>query len=407
LLAACSGASGGSDATPPDGGSIVADAVADAGSLADATALDAPAAPDAAPPDLGAPDASPFDAEPADAGAERLYAYVGSGSGEISVFALDPSSGALDPRGQIPGGANPSFLAFSADRRFLYAVNEGGGGGQVAAFAIDPDTGGLSFLNRVPSEGSGPTHLTIDGSGRFVLVANYGDGTVAVLPIQADGRLGAAVDTEAPGQNAHQVVTDPANAFLLVPCLGSNWVAQLELDPATGQLTPNAVPTVDSAPGAGPRHLAFHPGGRWVYAINERDSTITRYDFDPATGRLSPDQSVSTLPVGFSGNNTGAEIAVHPSGALVFSSNRGHDSIAIFRVDAADGRLTPAGHAPTGGRTPRHFSLTPDGALLLAANQQSGDIHAFRVDPSAATLTPLGPVAQVNRPAFVGVTVLP
>lgn len=374
-----------------EGDGSVADGFADAAPAIDAATLDA-----GTDLDTGAV----FDAS-------QPFVYVGSSNGNISVYALDSASGNLTPRGQTAAGSNPSFLAVDPSHRHLYAVNEGGNAGQVAAFEIDPASGALRFLNRVSSEGRGPAHLSVDATGRWVLVANYGDGAVAVLPIQADGRLGPAADSEAPGMNAHLIITDPANRFAFVPCLGSNLIAQFAFDATSGALTPNSVPSVASMAGAGPRHLAFHPSARWAYAINERNSTMTTYAYDAATGRLTASQTLSTLPAGYSGSNTCAEVAVHPSGRFVLGSNRGHDSIVVFAVDDTSGALSLIGHTPTGGQTPRHFGLTPDGSLLLVANQQSEDVFAFRVEVASGGLTSLGRVAQVNRPAYVGVVTLP
>lgn len=379
--------------------------------------------PDAAPTtDAAAQDADPEDTPDAgeDAGADVdsgltpdsgqtgvPYVYAGSAAGNIHLFQLNPSDGTLAPLAVTAAGSNPSFLAFSPGRRHLYAVNEAGNG-TVAAFSINPSNGELTFLNRVSSEGSGPAHLSVDQAGRFVLVANYGDGAIASLPIQPDGSLGAAVDTDDPGENAHLIITDPANTHLFVPFLGSNFVAQYHFDPANGMFSPNTPPNVPSEAGAGPRHMAFHPNARWAYVINERNSTITHLNYDAQTGLLTPvPPNISTLPVNFGGTNTTSHIVVHPNGRFVYGANRGHDSIAIFGVDQNTGALAAIGHTPAGGMTPRNFTLTPDGNLLLAANLRSDTIHAFRVNPADGSLAPLGEVAQVNRPSYVGVILLP
>ncbi len=379
------------DAAVVDGGVEALDggAVVDASGPLDARApLDA-AAPDASPPDAGA-------------GPTTFHVYVGSEAGDIHHLLLDGASGALTARSRTAAGDNPSFLAFAPDRRHLYAVNEASPTGQVSAFAIDGATGELTFLNRVSSEGQGPAHLSVDPGGRFVLVSNYNDGAIATIAIAADGRLGATADTANPGRNAHQILTDASGRNVLVPCLGANLVAQFAFDPQSGALTPHATPSVASAPGAGPRHLDLHPGQRWAYVINELSSSITAHDYDAATGLLTPRDTVSTLPAGFGGSNTCAEIFVHPSGRFVYGSNRGHDSVARFAVDAQTGALTPLGHTPTGGRTPRSFGLTPDGALLLVANQRSDDVRVFRVDPISGELTAVGTPVSIPRPSFVG-----
>jgi len=380
--------------------------VADAAGVADATL---PGASDAGVPGADAAPVALADAAPALADAAAPDArvlpdaaapipavvYVGSAGGNISTFGFDPATGALTARGDTPGGTNPSFL--SAFDRGLYAVNEGQRG-QVAAFSLDA-RGALTFQNRVGSGGSGPAHLL--ATQRFVIVAHYEDGAVTVMPITAAG-VGAPIDTENPGDNAHQAVLDPAGRFLFVPCLGSDLVAQFAFDPLTGALTANAVPSVASTRNAGPRHLAFHPSARWAYVINESDSTITTYDYDAVNGRLTTKQTVSTLPPRFGGSNTTAEIAVHPNGRFVYGSNRGHDSIAAFTVDANSGELTPLSHTPTGGSSPRSFALAPDGRILLVANQLSATVHALAIDPATGAVTALGKVADVPRPAFVG-----
>ncbi len=327
--------------------------------------------------------------------------FVGSGNGDLTVYSLDPA-GALTLRGTASGGSNPSYLAIDGARRRLYAVNENYPNGMVAAFDLAPD-GGLTALNQVSSQGSGPAHLSVDPSGRWVLVANYGSGTAAVLPV-TDAGLGSAVDTESPGQNAHQILTDSSGTHAFVPCLGSDLIAQFDFAPATGQLTAHAPASVATAPGAGPRHLALHPGGRFAYLIAETASTMTAYALD--AGTLSPLQTLSTLPAGFTGSNTGAHVRVHPNGRFVYGSNRGHDSIVVFAL-AADGTMTLVGHTLTGGTTPRDFTLTEDGRFLLVANQTSGDVHVFAVDADAGTLSAAGAPVTVNAPAFVGAWSLP
>lgn len=370
-------------------------------------APDATIAPDAADTDAGvepdatvAPDAAAPDAmiNP-DASIEMVY--VGSGDGNIYRYALDRESGAFTSRGMTSAGANPSFLAFDPSHQHVYAVDERMMNPGVAAFAIDHASGELTFMNRVSSEGRGPTHVSVDRSGHFVLVANYTEGSVTSLPVAADGSLNASVDTEASGTWSHEILTDPSNHFAFVPCKGADYVAQYVFDPVSGALTPNGVATVMSNAGAGPRHMAFHPNGAWAYVINENDSTITSYTFDGATGTLTVLDTISTLPEGFSGMNTCAEVAVHPNGMFAFGSNRGHDSIALFAVDQAAGKLSLVEHTPTGGRTPRHFSLSSDGALLFAANQESNNVELFRVDATSGALTSLGDGIDVPSPAFV------
>lgn len=344
--------------------------------------------------------------------------YVGTyTSGEskgIYRFHLDPATGALSPAGDPTDTVSPSFLAFHPSRRFLYAVNETGDApadktGAVSAFAIDPATGGLTFLNQQPSGGAAPCHLTIDKEGRYAIVANYWGGTVEVLPIQADGRLGPPSTvlrhqsrSASPGRPAephpHSTNLDAANRFAFVADLGLDEVVAYRFDAKAGLLAPHEAGTVRLAAGAGPRHLAFHPGGREAYVINELDSTITRLAYDAVAGTMKPVQTVPTVPAGFTGKNSTAEVVVHPDGKLLFGSNRGHDSIAIFAIDGTTGALKPAGHQPTGGKTPRNFAIDPTGAYLLAANQDSDSITVFRIDRGNGRLAPVGNPVRVPRP---------
>lgn len=347
-----------------------------------------------------------------DAGADagmtgRPFVYVGTYGDRIYIYELDEAAGTLTPRGSVVAGTNPSFLAFHPTEPRLYAVREKSPG-EVAAFALDPTDGSLSFLDARGSGGNGPAHVSVDRTGKVVLAANYGSGTVAVLPLDENGDLSAATDVETPGVNAHQIVTDPSNAFVFVPCKGSDHIAQFTLDTQNGALSPNAVPTASAAAGAGPRHLAFHPSQNFAYVINELNDTVSAYAFDTSTGRLTFIETKGTLPAGVSGqSNTTADVHVHPNGRFLYGSNRGHDSIAIFSIDPTTGRLTLIGHQSTGGATPRNFTLNAEGSLMLVANQGSGTIHAFRIDAQTGALTALGEVASVSSPVFVGIRLLP
>ncbi|WP_437965090.1 lactonase family protein [Sorangium sp. So ce260] len=337
--------------------------------------------------------------------------YVGGHKG-IFVFRLDEADGALSAvQGPLDAEMNPTFLAVDPARQRLFAVNElgevdGERSGAVSAFRIHPQDGTLAFINRVSSKGEGPAHLSTDRSGRFVLVANYGGGTAAVLPVGQDGALGQAASEASFGRRtrSHHAVTDPANRFAFVTNLGSNAIAQLTFDPETGRMDPNDPPALSLPAGTAPRHLEFHPNGRFAYVINESADSITTLSYDPSRGTLSALGTVSTLPDGVSGeDNACAEIQVSPSGKFVYGSNRGHDSIAIFAVDPERGTLTPAGHAPTQGRTPRHFQIATTGKLLLVANQDSENIVAFRVDEATGALEPTGRVTEVPEPTYVGI----
>lgn len=345
-----------------------------------------------------------------------MFVYVGTyteapqGAGEgIYVCRFDPASGALTPVQAVPGLANPSFLAVAPGGRHLYAVVEGEEG-QVAAFDRDPQTGGLRELNRQPSGGAAPCHVSLDASGRYALVANYTSGTLAVLPVDPDGRLRPATDVirhegsgpdpaRQDGPHAHMVAPAPDGRAVLATDLGTDAVWVYRLDAAAGRLVPHG--RARARAGAGPRHFAFAPDGRTVYVLNELDSTLTAYAYDGAAGTLTPRQTVPALPEGFAGENTCAQVVVAPDGRFVYGSNRGHDSVATWAVDGASGELRPAGHTPTGGATPRNVALDPTGAWLLAANQGSGTVVSFRRDPDSGALTPTGQVAEIPAPVVV------
>jgi 6-phosphogluconolactonase len=341
------------------------------------------------------------------------FVYVAGYRPEILIFRLDLGSGKLTPAGSTTSGAAPSFLAWDPSAHFLFALDEVAEG-RVNAFAIDRRSGALSAINGASSAGVGPAHLSVDRTGRFLLVANYADqkpGTIGVLPIGPDGRLGEPVDSRdfGPGSMPHMITVDPTNHFVFVPSKGGGYVAQLKLDLGSGKLAPNDPDRVATAAGAGPRHITFHPNGRNAYVINEQGFTITGYGFDPASGRLTPQQTVPTLPPDV-GNTTGfstADIHVHPSGKFLYGSNRGYNSIVIFRLDDA-GRMTLVGHERRGINFPRNFHVDPTGTLLLVANQRADTVAVFRIDQSAGTLEPAGePVPAGKGPSFVGVVMLP
>jgi 6-phosphogluconolactonase len=307
---------------------------------------------------------------------------------------------------------NPSWLTFDEREQILYAVNEEDEG-RVSAFARDAATGELRLLNDQRSHGAAPCYVSLDPSSRFILVANYSGGTVAVLPVTADGQLeaatcvihhqGSSIRPEQEGAHPHMIRPSVDGRFVLVTDLGTDQVLVYRLDPGTGQLVPNEQGTavVSEHPGAGPRHFAFALRGRTVYVINELNSTVTVYDYTPERGELQARQVVSTLPDGVDGpaiGNSCAHIAVSPDGRFVYGSNRGHDSIAIWEVEDANGELRPVGHESTRGKTPRGFSLDPTGSWLLVANQESDTIVSFRRDPGSGRLTAVGPVTQTPSP---------
>lgn len=359
------------------------------------------------------------------AGKVRVYVgtYTSGESKGIYRLVLDLATGTLTPEGEPTATVNPSFLALHPGGRFLYAVNETGDArrdpsGGVSAFAVDAKTGALTFLNRQPSGGPAPCHLSLDGSGRHLLVANYWDGSVSVLPVGDDGRLGAAtarVQHEGKGPNAerqdgphaHSVNLDASGRFAFVADLGTDRLAVYRYDGAKGTLAPHDPPAAVLPPGAGPRHFAFHPDGRHAYVINELDGTVTVFDYDAARGTLASRQTVPTLPAGFTGANTTAEIVVRPDGRFVYGSNRGHDSLAVFSVEAATGKLTPVGHQPTLGRQPRNFAIDPTGTFLLAANQGSDNVVVLRIDADKGTLAPVGPPVHVPKPVCLRMVRLP
>jgi 6-phosphogluconolactonase len=351
----------------------------------------------------------------------RVYVgtYTGGGPGRgIYLCELDMASGKLSRPELAVETVNPSFLEIHPSRRFLYAVGEiadfeGQKSGGVSAFAVDAATGRLTLINQQPSGGAGPCHVTVDATGKNVLVANYGGGSVACLPIEADGRLkpasafiqheGSSVNPQRQtGPHAHSINIDFANRFAVSADLGLDKLLVYRFDAEKGTLTPNDPPSVSVRPGGGPRHFALHPDGKYAYANNELTSTVTAFAYDAERGTFEELQTISTLPESFDGRtNSTAEVRVHPSGKFVYVSNRGHNSIAIFTVDPATGRLTAAGHESTRGEIPRNFNLDPSGAYLLAANQETNNVVVFAVDAAAGTLTPTGSEVEIPAPVCV------
>lgn len=333
--------------------------------------------------------------------------YAGNDAASIFIYRMDTASGAIESVDTFQAGANPSFLAIHPSGRYLYAVNESGvsagqPGGAVSAFAVEPQSGKLTLLNRQPSQGTSPCHVNLDRTGNFVLVANYSSGSLAVFPVAADGRLGTAsqvVQHTGHGTNpgrqedphAHSIVAAPDNRFVLSCDLGIDKVLVYQFDAGSGGLSLKSEAILP--PGSGPRHLDFHPTGRTVYVINELTSTMSVFGYAAEDGTLIPLQTLSTLPEGYTGAKSGAEVFVHPAGKFVYGSNRGHDSIAIFAVDEATGRLTLAGNESTRGRNPRNFVIDPSGAFLLAANQDGNTVVVFRVDAQTGGLTYLQSVS--------------
>ncbi len=337
----------------------------------------------------------------------------GKGEG-IYVYRLDLSSGALEFVSKATGIANPSYLAFDRTQRFLYAVNElktyeGGPSGTVSAFAVDPTTGTPRFLNRQLTHGTDPCHVAVDRQRSYAFVANFMSGSVCVLPVRDDGSLGEASDVvqhqgssvdpnRQKGPHAHSVTLDASNRYVFVPDLGLDKLMVYRFDPKRGVLESNAVPWIKMKPGAGPRHVALHSDSRHAYLVNELDSTVVALAYDGNAGIFEPLESVPALPAGFAGESTCADIQIAPSGAFVYTSNRGHDSVAIHRIDPRTGKLDCVGHESTQGKTPRSLGIDPSGRFLLAANQDSDSVVTFRIDPESGKLRPTGHVATVPTP---------
>ena len=340
---------------------------------------------------------------------------TGTTSEGIYVYRLDVRSGKLTEQRVVTGVTDPSFLTIDSRRRCLYAVNEtdefnGMKSGAVSAFSIDHKTSDLTFLNKEPSMGGSPCYISVSRNDRFVLVANYVGGNLAVLPVNSEGRLSPAVETmqqQGSGPNnerqasahAHWVDFDRSGRVVAACDLGADKVFLYRFDDRTGKLTPDPAQAFFlTKPGAGPRHFVFHPNGRFAYVINELDATITALSFDPGRGALSKIDSVSTLPTGWTGENTCAEIQISPDGRFLYGSNRGHDSIVSYSVDPVTGRLSFIEHTSTGGKGPRNFVIDPTGRLLLVANQRSDNIVIFAVDRNTGKLHLTGNTFPVPSP---------
>jgi 6-phosphogluconolactonase len=330
----------------------------------------------------------------------------------IYVYGMDRETGALHYQSTAPEVVNPSFLVVEPQRRYLYAVQEvadhdGRQGGLVSAFAIDLRTRALEPINHQPTHGAHPCYVAVDHTGRWLLVANYGGGSVALLPIAGDGALGPATavvqhhGSSGETPHPHAIVPDAGNRFVLVPDAGLDRIMVYRLDTEQGRLVENDLPPAVLPRGTGPRHLAFHPRSPYVYSINERGSSVSAFAYDAARGELRELQSISTLPDGYAGRNACADIHIDPSGRYLYGSNRGHNSIAIFALDDATGELRPLGHMETSGRTPRNFDIDPTGTFLLAANQDSDTIVTFAIDRATGALAPTGHVATVPTPVCV------
>ena len=375
-----------------------------------------------------------------DSARHPIFAYVGSyslpqgpdgsiGRGQgIYLFEMNPATGALVQREVIRRDTNPSFMAFDSSRKHLYSVNwisnyQGANSGSVSAYTIDRASGHLTLLNTVSSEGANPTHLSIHPSGKFVLVANYFGGTVAVLPIRANGELGPATDvvhdqgtvgreqaaSAPPGSfaisghdnpHAHMIQSDPAGRFIFAADLGLDRIFVWRFDAEQGRLVPNDPASVALPSGDGPRHFAFHPSGRWFYSLQEEGSTVVTFDYDSAQGSLTAKQTVSSLPKGFAGSNFPAEVMISSDGRFLYASNRLHDSIAWFSISAT-GTLEIRGEEWTRGDHPRAFNFDPTGNFFYVCNQFADAITTFRVDRKTGALTFTGQYTPVGSPASI------
>lgn len=342
--------------------------------------------------------------------------YTREDSKGIYRSTLDESTGQIPAPVLAVEVGNPSFLAFDPAQNFAYSVSEiaehdGKKTGAVSSFRLEGN-GSLTLLNQQPSGGVGPCHVSVDPSGKAVMIANYGGGSCSSFPVAPDGSLrpaasvhqhaGSSVNPRRQaGPHAHSIQTDLSGRRAYVPDLGLDKIFIYRLDPSTGSLTPNEPAFVSTPPGGGPRHLAFHPNGRFAYANLEMGNRVLAFSLDPQSGALSQLQDLSTLPPEFQGENTTAETLVHPSGQFVYVSNRGHDSIAAYSVDLQTGHLRFIECVPSGGQMPRNFGITPSGRILLAAHQKSNNVVSFFIHPQSGRLTPAGHEVRISSPVCV------
>jgi 6-phosphogluconolactonase len=349
----------------------------------------------------------------------KFWVFVGTytegKSKGIYRMVFDSVSGKLTEPVVAAEVDNPSFLAVHPTHKYLYSVNEsldGSTPGAVTAFALDPKSGELTKLNRESSMGAAPCHLVVDAAGKNVLVANYGGGSVAVLPIGPDGRLapascfiqhkGKVADPKRQGgPHAHSINLDANNRFAVVADLGLDRLFVYKFDPASGKLTPNDPPFTKLEDRSGPRHFAFHPDGETAYVINEIGCTVKMFKYNAEKGTLKEAQTKPTMPVPVRRGHSTAEVVVHPTGQFLYGSNRGHDSIAVYGITPPSGALTVVEYEPTGGKTPRNFAVDPTGSYLLAENQGSDTIVLFRIDPETGALAPTGEKAEVPKPVCI------
>lgn len=343
--------------------------------------------------------------------------YTAHTSQGIYAYRLNEATGRMTLLGLAAKTDNPSYVIVDPTGRYLYAVNEtdtyqGEKSGAISAFAIDRKSGKLTFLNQVASKGAAPCYLSLDKTGKYLFVANYNGGNIAVFPVLPDGRIGAASDfiqhtgssvnkARQEGPHAHWIGPAPDNRFVLNTDLGLDKLFVYRFDAAHGKLSADQPPYAGVQPGYGPRHVAFSRNGRFVYLINEMGSAIVVFSYHPAGGALHQVQSLSTLPPDFKGENTGAEIEVSPSGRFLYASNRGEDSIVVFSIERRTGKLTPLERVSTQGKTPRQFAIDPDGRYLFVGNQNGDNVVGFRINQQTGKLTPTGQVLQLSTPVCV------
>lgn len=354
------------------------------------------------------------------AGPDDYYIFVGtytSGESEgIYVYRMDMETGKLIYVGKATGIPNPSFLTLSNDNNYLYAVSEtenfeGETGGSVWAYSIDPETASLNYLNKQPTFGAAPCHVSIDHSGRWLLTANYLGGNVTVNPINEDGTIGSATETKEhegssvhsrqKAPHAHCILPDPGNKFIFAADLGIDKLVGYSFNSEQGKLLKDDDATTTIESGAGPRHFKFHPNGRLLFLIRELDSSISSFSYNPETGKMTEVQTVPTLPEDFSGENTCADIHLHPNGRFVYGSNRGHNSIVVHRVDPETGEMDYVGHVGSGGKRPRNFGIDPTGRYMLVANQDSDNIVTFQINPETGLPEETGNIIEVPTPVCI------
>lgn len=352
--------------------------------------------------------------EPIRFGTGELFRPGGRGVHAVRVRLSD---GAMEEAAPPASSRNPSYICLSPDRRHLYAVNElklheGKESGSVSSFALDPASGALRFLNLQATRGTDPCYVTTDREGGHVLVANYSSGSFSVFPVRGDGSLDEASDfvqheghgtnpERQEGPHAHMIAFDATGNTVFVSDLGMDRLAAYRFDGKRGRVTPIEGGGLTARSGAGPRHMAFGPDDSFLYVVNELDSTVSVCRYDRARTALEEIQTISTLPSGFSGESTCAAIALHPTGDYLYASNRGHDSIALFRRERQTGRLEAIGHASTLGESPRDFAIDPSGRLLLAANQSSSIIVPFLVDPATGRLEQSAEPFEIGSPVCI------